>query len=31
MLAQNVCLAALAAGMTVCFTPVVSALADLLI
>ncbi len=30
MLAQNVCLAALSAGMTVCFTPVVSALADLL-
>jgi len=30
MLAQNVCLAALGAGMTVCFTPVVSALADLL-
>ena len=30
MLAQNVCLAALGAGMTVCFTPVVSALAGLL-
>lgn len=30
MLSQNVCLAALAAGMTVCFTSVVSALADLL-
>ena len=30
MLAQNTCLAALAAGMTVCFTNVASALADLL-
>ena len=30
MPAQNVCLAALAAGMTICFTPIVSALADLL-